>query len=31
MSNNEAQVAKADIKASNRVIHVIDKLIIPSK
>ncbi len=28
---NDAQVVKADIKASNGVIHVIDKVIIPSK
>ncbi len=28
---NEAQVVKADIKASNGVIHVIDQVIIPSK
>ncbi len=28
---NDAQVVKADIKASNGVIHVIDKVIIPSE
>ncbi len=28
---NDAQVVKADIQASNGVIHVIDKVIIPSK
>jgi uncharacterized surface protein with fasciclin (FAS1) repeats len=28
---NDAQVVKADINASNGVIHVIDKVIIPSK
>ena len=28
---NDARVVKADIKASNGVIHVIDKVILPSK
>ena len=31
MLNGEAAVVKADIKVSNGVIHVIDKVIMPPK